>query len=93
MIGVGFGIFIYQTLDAIDGKHQRRTDNSSPAVALSEFFDHGCDSISNCNYHKPKLVSVLKISSCFYRYFSGAVCGWSLCNGVRSPKHLLAAAL
>ncbi|XP_063696938.1 cholinephosphotransferase 1 isoform X1 [Culicoides brevitarsis] len=39
----GFGLFIYQSLDAIDGKQARRTNSSSP---LGELFDHGCDSIS-----------------------------------------------
>ncbi len=37
------GLFIYQSLDAIDGKQARRTKSSSP---LGELFDHGCDSIS-----------------------------------------------
>ena len=37
------GIFIYQTLDAIDGKQARRTNSASP---LGELFDHGCDSLS-----------------------------------------------
>lgn len=37
------GIFVYQTLDAIDGKQARRTGSSSP---LGELFDHGCDSLS-----------------------------------------------
>ena len=37
------GLFIYQTLDAIDGKQARRTKTSSP---LGELFDHGCDSLS-----------------------------------------------
>lgn len=37
------GLFIYQSLDAIDGKQARRTGNSSP---LGELFDHGCDSLS-----------------------------------------------
>ena len=32
--------FIYQTLDAIDGKQARRTNSSSP---LGQLFDHGCD--------------------------------------------------
>jgi phosphatidylglycerophosphate synthase len=36
-------IFIYQTLDAIDGKQARRTKSSSP---LGQLFDHGCDSFS-----------------------------------------------
>jgi ethanolaminephosphotransferase len=33
-------MFIYQTMDAIDGKQARRTASSSP---LGELFDHGCD--------------------------------------------------
>ncbi|CAJ0915996.1 unnamed protein product, partial [Mesorhabditis belari] len=37
------GLFLYQTLDAIDGKQARRTGSSSP---LGELFDHGCDSVS-----------------------------------------------
>ncbi|XP_043268173.1 cholinephosphotransferase 1 isoform X2 [Venturia canescens] len=37
------GLFIYQSLDSIDGKQARRTGTSSP---LGELFDHGCDSIS-----------------------------------------------
>lgn len=39
----GFGLFVYQTLDAVDGKQARRTGTSSP---LGELFDHGCDAIS-----------------------------------------------
>ena len=39
----GFGLFIYQTLDAVDGKQARRTGTSSP---LGELFDHGCDALS-----------------------------------------------
>ncbi|XP_071573199.1 cholinephosphotransferase 1 isoform X3 [Temnothorax nylanderi] len=37
------GLFIYQSLDAIDGKQARRTGTSTP---LGELFDHGCDSMS-----------------------------------------------
>jgi len=38
-----FGVFMRQTLDAIDGKHARRTGSSS---ALGELLDHGlCDSL------------------------------------------------
>lgn len=36
-------IFIYQTLDACDGKQARRTQSQSQ---LGELFDHGCDSLS-----------------------------------------------
>jgi len=43
-LSVCLGMFIYQTLDAIDGKQARRTGSSN---ALGELFDHGCDSISN----------------------------------------------
>lgn len=37
------GLFLYQSLDAIDGKQARRTNTSSP---LGELFDHGCDAVS-----------------------------------------------
>ena len=37
------GLFVYQSLDAIDGKQARRTNSGSP---LGELFDHGCDAIS-----------------------------------------------
>lgn len=37
------GLFMYQSLDAIDGKQARRTNSSTP---LGELFDHGCDSLS-----------------------------------------------
>lgn len=37
-----FLMFLYQTLDAIDGKQARRTGSSSP---LGQLFDHGCDAI------------------------------------------------
>lgn len=37
------GLFLYQTLDATDGKQARRTKTSSP---LGELFDHGCDSMA-----------------------------------------------
>ena len=36
-------LFIYQTLDALDGKQARRTATSSP---LGELFDHGCDALT-----------------------------------------------
>lgn len=34
----GIGLFMYQSLDAIDGKQARRTQTSGP---LGELFDHG----------------------------------------------------
>ncbi|KAI9189453.1 hypothetical protein H9P43_000886 [Blastocladiella emersonii ATCC 22665] len=39
----GFGLFMYQSLDAIDGKQARRTGQSGP---LGELFDHGCDALN-----------------------------------------------
>ncbi|OAV90235.1 hypothetical protein PTTG_00724 [Puccinia triticina 1-1 BBBD Race 1] len=38
------GLFIYQTMDNVDGKQARKTGTSSP---LGELFDHGIDSL-NC---------------------------------------------
>lgn len=54
------GLFIYQSLDAIDGKQARRTNSSSP---LGELFDHGCDSIStgSLNLLLPILVFKLPV--------------------------------
>ncbi|KAL1933154.1 hypothetical protein VTP01DRAFT_8832 [Rhizomucor pusillus] len=40
------GLWLYSTLDNMDGKQARRTGTSSP---LGELFDHGCDAI-NCTY-------------------------------------------
>jgi hypothetical protein len=47
------GHFLYQTLDAVDGKHARATKSSSP---LGQLFDHGCDAfttniVGNLNCH------------------------------------------
>ncbi len=41
----GASIFVYQTLDNMDGKQARRTGSSS---ALGMLFDHGCDAINAC---------------------------------------------
>lgn len=42
-ISSGIGLFVYQSLDSIDGKQARRTGTSSP---LGELFDHGCDAMN-----------------------------------------------
>ncbi|KAI0253196.1 Choline/ethanolaminephosphotransferase [Lactifluus subvellereus] len=39
----GAGLFLYQTLDGIDGKQARRTGMAGP---LGEMFDHGCDALN-----------------------------------------------
>lgn len=38
-----FCLFMYQSMDAIDGKQARRTGMSGP---LGELFDHGCDALN-----------------------------------------------
>eukprot|EP00438_Fugacium_kawagutii_P000898 Skav225784 [mRNA] locus=scaffold2147:24333:29292:+ [translate_table: standard] len=43
MLLTTFSLFIYQTLDALDGKQARRTGTSSP---LGQLFDHGCDCLA-----------------------------------------------
>jgi phosphatidylglycerophosphate synthase len=40
------GVFMYQTLDALDGKQARRIKAFSP---LGQLFDHGCDSFSTAS--------------------------------------------
>lgn len=49
-----FGLFMYQTLDNLDGKQARRTGTSS---GLGELFDHGIDSL-NCT-----LASILETAA------------------------------
>ena len=44
------GLFIYQSLDAIDGKQARRTGSSSP---LGEVFDHGVFTVSDAPAVQP----------------------------------------
>mmetsp|Transcript_19618 Transcript_19618/g.36092 ORF Transcript_19618/g.36092 Transcript_19618/m.36092 type:complete len:367 (+) Transcript_19618:5101-6201(+) len=39
-----FGVFMYQTLDAVDGKHARAIGAASP---LGMLMDHGCDALSS----------------------------------------------
>lgn len=39
----GIGVFVYQTMDNMDGKQARKTKNSS---SLGMLFDHGCDAIN-----------------------------------------------
>ena len=57
------GLFIYQSLDAIDGKQARRTGTSTP---LGELFDHGCDSLSTSMWNHFSLYkSIIKIISLY----------------------------
>ena len=43
LVWLSVSLFVYQTLDAIDGKHARKINMCSP---LGEVFDHGCDALS-----------------------------------------------
>ncbi|KAF2635321.1 ethanolaminephosphotransferase 1 [Massarina eburnea CBS 473.64] len=52
-----FGIWMYSTMDNVDGKQARRTGTSSP---LGELFDHGIDSL-NCT-----LASLLETAAVGY---------------------------
>eukprot|EP01094_Clydonella_sp_ATCC50884_P020271 TRINITY_DN4181_c0_g1_i1.p1 TRINITY_DN4181_c0_g1~~TRINITY_DN4181_c0_g1_i1.p1 ORF type:complete len:180 (-),score=28.45 TRINITY_DN4181_c0_g1_i1:83-622(-) len=51
------GLFVYQTLDNLDGKQARRTGTSSP---LGLLFDHGCDAL-NCTVSTFTFVSILQM--------------------------------
>lgn len=53
----GLCLFVYQTLDAMDGKHARATQNSTP---LGQLFDHGCDALS-CPLMIMTLLSCIQI--------------------------------
>jgi len=83
------GLFVYQTLDACDGKQARRTSSSSP---LGELFDHGCDSLStvfvaiattiavqlgffpNIMFYQCILASILFYAAHWQTYVSGTLC-------------------
>lgn len=49
-------LFVYQTMDAIDGKQARRTGTGSP---LGELFDHGLDCIAN-SFFLPSMLMCLQ---------------------------------
>jgi len=44
LLGNAFAVFLYYTLDCMDGKQARRTGTSSP---LGQLFDHGIDCFGN----------------------------------------------
>ena len=48
-------LFMYQTLDAADGKHARKLRNGSP---IGELCDHACDNVSTifCAYQLASLL-------------------------------------
>lgn len=69
-------LFVYQTMDAIDGKQARRTGTGSP---LGELFDHGLDCIANA-FFLPSMLMCLQAGkdldkfnmlsfSCFFVFY------------------------
>lgn len=57
--------FVYMNLDSIDGKHARRTRNSSP---LGELFDHSCDNIGTA-FAALTLCYILGINNPFEQWY------------------------
>lgn len=58
---VVFFLFLYQTLDALDGKHARQLRNGSP---IGELMDHAADNISTifCAYQLGPLIGMESMS-------------------------------
>jgi ethanolaminephosphotransferase len=55
----GFMLWVYQTLDNLDGRQARRVGASSP---LGLFFDHGCDAL-NCTIGSLTLMGATQMGS------------------------------
>jgi len=53
-------LFLYQTLDALDGKQARRIGASTP---LGQLFDHGCDCLATLSHHSMAALVFLPGSS------------------------------
>ena len=74
----GLAFFIYQTLDAIDGKQARRTGQSSP---LGQLFDHGCDAWSTIfMIYTPMQVFRFGTNFAFFQYFFLLMVGFYTAN-------------
>jgi ethanolaminephosphotransferase len=67
------GLFLYQTLDAIDGKQARRTGSSSP---LGELFDHGCDAVSTSML----VIIINSFLLIFHDFLSSFCCNFIFCR-------------
>jgi len=55
-----WSLFVYQTLDALDGKQARRIGASTP---LGQLFDHGCDCLATLSHHSMAVLVFLPGSS------------------------------
>jgi phosphatidylglycerophosphate synthase len=96
---VVFAMFVYQTLDAVDGKQARRTRSSSP---LGQLFDHGCDAVAIviCAYHLTIAAGldiasagakVVLVMACL-SFFSAQVCVWAAAGAAITGKRQIASA-
>eukprot|EP01083_Nonionella_stella_P147964 467659_1 len=56
---LGVSLFVYQTMDAIDGKQARRTKQSSP---LGQLFDHGIDALI-CTFFFVNTLAILQMGT------------------------------
>ncbi|KAG0147167.1 hypothetical protein CROQUDRAFT_656449 [Cronartium quercuum f. sp. fusiforme G11] len=68
------GLFLYQTLDNVDGKQARKTGTSSP---LGELFDHGIDSL-NCVLGGIVQCAAIGTGHSFYSVFIVIVACWPM---------------
>ncbi|XP_053993586.1 uncharacterized CDP-alcohol phosphatidyltransferase class-I family protein 3-like [Hylaeus volcanicus] len=68
---MALGVFLHQTLDALDGKQARRTNTSSPLGAL---FDHGCD-IVTLTFFSISSVALLRLGLSFHSIIAIAISG------------------
>ena len=70
-------LWLYQTLDAMDGKQARRTGSATP---LGQLFDHGCDALSvgflhgmvaTCCLIGPTQWYMMTLTSAYVTFFAG----------------------
>ena len=82
------GVFVYQTLDALDGKQARRIGKSSP---LGQFFDHGCDCIG-MGFILYSFIAALRIgddSEICYLFFLASSLAFYASNWAEFHTHVL----
>ncbi|ORY86654.1 hypothetical protein BCR35DRAFT_277481 [Leucosporidium creatinivorum] len=73
-LSCAFGLFFYQTMDAIDGKQARATGSSSP---LGEVVDHGFDTL-NCPLGGLIQASAMGLGHSPYTFLCTMVGCWSM---------------
>lgn len=82
------GVFLYQTLDALDGKQARRIGKSSP---LGQLFDHGCDCIG-MGFILYSFIGALRIGDdpeICYLFFLGSSLAFYASNWAEFHTHVL----